>query len=49
MPPRTKSLRLAESTVSDATEVQFVPDPVKIQPKEAVPAYTGEILTVPTR
>lgn len=42
MPPRRKSRRLAEPTVSDATEVQFVPDPVEIQPQQAVAAFTGE-------
>ena len=26
----------------DATEVQFVPDPVEIQPQQAVAAFTGE-------
>ena len=45
MPPRKKSHRLAESTVSDATEVQFVPDPVEIQPQQAVAAFTGEDIT----
>ena len=45
MPPRRKSRRLAEPTVSDATEVQFVPDPVEIQPQQAVAAFTGEDTT----
>ena len=39
----TKSRRLAEPTVSDATEVQFVPDPAEIQPQQAIAAFaTGE-------
>ena len=42
MPPRRKSHRLAEPTVSDATEVQFIPDLVEIQPQQAVAAFTGE-------
>ena len=42
MPQRRKSRWLAEPTVSDATEVQFVPDPVEIQPQQAVAALTGE-------
>ena len=42
MPPRRKSRRLSEPTVLDATEVQFVPDPVEIQPQQAVAAFTGE-------
>ena len=42
MPPRKKRRRLAEPTVSDASEVQFVPDPVEIQPQQAVAAFTGE-------
>ena len=45
MPPRRKSQRLAEPTVSDATEVQFVPDPVEIQLLQAVAAFTGEDIT----
>ena len=39
----TKSRRLAEPTVSDATEVQFLPDPAEIQPQQAIAAFaTGE-------
>ena len=29
-------------TVLDATEVQFVPDPVEIQPQRVVAAFTGK-------
>ena len=32
----------------DATEVHFVPDTVEIQPQQAVAAFTGGILTIPT-
>ena len=42
MPPRRKSRRLAEPTVPDATELHFVPDPVEIQPHQAVAAFAGE-------
>ena len=42
MPQRRKSRWLDEPTTSDATEVQFVPDPVEIQPQQAVAAFTGE-------
>ena len=45
MPPRRKSQRLAEPTVSDATEVQFVPDPVEIQSLQAFAPFTGQDIT----
>ena len=32
----------------DATEVHFVPDTVEIQPQQAIAAFTGGILTIPT-
>ena len=40
MPQRRKSRWLAEPTVLDAAEVQFVPDPVEIQTQQAVAAFT---------
>lgn len=43
MTPQRKSRRLAEPSVSEATEVQFVADLVEIQPQLAVAAFaTGE-------
>ena len=36
------SVKKEPPTVLDATEVQFVPDPVEIQPQQVVAAFTGK-------